>query len=134
MASTISSFVTKDMIPAVWYLTEEQEAEWLEHMAGRLPGGSAATLQRVVVIELPDFPIAYAYQEAYAAASAVREDLVMPIITSLEQWRGRREEMANIVRCLLGGIPPVKYIPVCNPHRRCLYRTELFLRGLQTDM
>ena len=51
--------VTKDMIPDVWYLTEEQERTWLQHAATGLPGQTAESLQRIVAIELPDFPMAY---------------------------------------------------------------------------
>ena len=102
--------VTKDMVPSVWHLSEAQEAEWLAHVAGEFPDYAPDELCRAVVVELPDFPLAYAYQQAYAEAAASRSDLVMPIITSLEQWDDRREEMATVMRCLLEGAPPLAAI------------------------
>ena len=111
MATAHPNFVTKDMVPDVWRFSAEQEREWLEHVAEEMPGESAATLQRIVAIELPDIPVAWAYQEAYKAASATRDDLVMPMITSREQWRDRRDEMTSIIRCLIEGSPPV--VAIC---------------------
>ena len=114
MASAMTAhpnFVTKDMVPDVWRFSAEQEREWLEHVAEEMPGESAATLQRIVAIELPDIPLSWAYQEACTAASATRDDLVMPMITLREQWRHRRDEMRSIIRCLIEGSPPV--VAIC---------------------
>ena len=58
------------------------------HVAGHMTGESPSTLERLVVIELPDIPLVYAYQAAHMQASAHRADLVTPIITSQEQWAG----------------------------------------------
>ena len=102
--------VTKDMVPSVWHLSEAQEAEWLAHVAGEFPDYAPDELCRAVVVELPDFPLAYAYQQAYTEAAAVRDDFVMPVITSLEQWDGRCEEMATVMRCLLEGTPTLDAI------------------------
>ena len=111
MATAHPNFVTKDMVPDVWRFSAEQEREWLEHVAEDMPGESAATLQRIVAIELPDIPLRRAYHGAYKAASATRDDLVMPMITSREQWRDRRDEMTSIIRCLIEGSPPV--VAIC---------------------
>ena len=106
MASTDKSFVAKDMIPEEWRFTEKQEKEWLEHVAKEMPVKSAATLERVVAVELPDFPVSYAYTEAYTIALANRVDLVMPMITSRDQWKDRRAEEARILWRLVNGAPP----------------------------
>ena len=53
MTSTCK-FVTKDMIPKEWRFTEEQDREWLTHVAKLMPGESAHTLMRIVAVELPD--------------------------------------------------------------------------------
>lgn len=106
MATTWPRFVTKDMIPEVWRFAEEQENEWLVRVAGHMPGETPRSLQRIFAVELPGFPISYAYQEAYRAASVDRDDLVMPLITSREQWSDRPAAAAGVIRCLLEGIPP----------------------------
>ena len=106
MASTYK-FVTKDMIPKEWRFTEEQEKDWLRHVATEMPGETAETLQRMVAIELPDTHMAWAYQQAYMTASEQREDLVTPVITSREQWENRSEELTKVVKCLTEGTPPV---------------------------
>ena len=104
--------VTKDLIPQVWYLSEEQEREWLAHAGGALPGYSPGELRRVFVIELPDCPMAYAYQQAYVTASARRDDLVMPVITPREQWHGRGDVLVEVLRCLIEGSPPLAAVAV----------------------
>ena len=117
MASTDKSFVTKDMSPEEWRFTEKQEA-WLEHVAKEMPVKSAATLERVVAIELPDFRLSYAYTEAYTIALANRVDLVMPMITSRDQWKDRRAEEARILWRLVNGAPPdVTFCAVALPTR-----------------
>ena len=114
MASAMTAhpiFVTKDMVPDVWHFSAEQDREWLEHVAEEMPGESAATLQRIVAIELPDIPLSWAYQEACTAASATRDDLLIPMITSRKQGQDRCDEMRSIIRCLIEGSPPV--VAIC---------------------
>ena len=105
-----NGFVTRDMIPGVWRLTAEQERNWLQMMASEMPGQTADTLLRIVTIELPDIPMAHDYQKRYEEASTNRGDLVPPIITSREQWAGRKADVEKIVKCLLKGTPPMVVI------------------------
>ena len=108
MATTFK-LVSNAMIPKEWRFTEEQERDWLTQVAAEMPGETASTLQRIVAIELPDFPVSYAYQQAYMDASEHRDDLVAPVITSREQWTNRLEEMKKVIKCLLEGNPPMVF-------------------------
>ena len=105
------SFVTWDMIPAPWMLSPEQEKEWLREVAVYSPGETAETLERHVCIELPDLPLAWAYQEAYITAAASRNDLVPPMISARDQWASRTAQMREVIWCLVHGRPPL--VAIC---------------------
>ena len=98
--------VTKDMIPPVWLLTPEQEQEWIVHVAPRLEGADPGSLRRMVVLELPDVGLAWEYRAAYVNAAKRRDDLVIPVITSQEQWHGREQQAMEVVRRLVQGDAP----------------------------
>ena len=111
MDSSYSSLVTMDMIPDVWHFNEEQERDWLEHVAKDMQGETATTLQRMLAIELPDIKGAWTYLERFRMASETRKNLVPPVITARDQWEGRQDELAKIVKCLVEGTPPV--VAIC---------------------
>ena len=111
-------FVTTSMVPAALNLTSEQENEWLIHAAGGLAGAKADTLQRIVAVELPDTHTAWAYLRAYQLAAKERDDLVVPIISSREQWDHRRDELARVVGCLKQRVPPVVVFCAIAPDKK----------------
>ena len=111
MDSSYSSLVTMDMIPDVWHFNEEQERDWLEHVAKDMPGETATTLQRMLAIELPDIKGAWTYLKRFEMASKTRKNLVPLVITARDQWKKRQDEMAKIVKCLVEGTPPV--VAIC---------------------
>ena len=94
------------MVPKEWRFTEEQDREWLTHVAKEMPGESAHTLMRIVAVELPDTHGAWAHQKAYMAASEQRDDLVTTVITSREQWEKRSDKLQKVLMCLKDGTPP----------------------------
>ena len=97
-------FVTASMVPAAFTL--EREKERLFHAAGVLAGAKADTSQCIVVVELPDTFTAWAYVRAYRLAAQERDDLVVPMISSREQWDHRGDDLTRVVWCLQQGLPP----------------------------
>ena len=110
------ALVTKDMVPRQWLMTPQQEHEWLLCVASRLPGSDPDAMRRLVAIELPDIKPAWQYQETYQQAAGQRDDLVTPIVTSWEQWRGREDVLCEIVKHLWEGTAPaVVFVAVAVP-------------------
>ena len=111
-------FVTASMVPAAWNITSEQQKERLFHAAGGLAGAKADTSQCLVAVELPDTHTAWAYLRAYQLAAKERDDLVVPIISSREQWGNRVDELRRVVRCLKLGVPPAVVFCAIAPDKK----------------
>ena len=86
MASCPLSFVNMDMVLRAWIHTKEQEQVFLANAAKHLDGESAATLERIVAVELPDVPEVRFYQEMYKLVSRTRDDLVHPCPPRHHLW------------------------------------------------
>ena len=87
-------------------MTPDQERQWVLEAAARMQV-TPERVRRFVVIELPDCPLSWRYHGLFVAASASRNDLVTPVITSWEQWESRPQELALALSLLLAGRPPV---------------------------
>ena len=111
-------FVTASMVPAALNITSEQEKEWLIHAAGGLAGAKADTLQCIVAVELPDTHTAWAYLRAYQLAVKERDDLVVPMISSREQWDDRGDDLTRVVWCLQQGLPPAVVFRAIVPDKK----------------
>ena len=111
-------FVTASMVPAAWNITSEQQKERLFHAAGGLAGAKADTSQCLVAVELPDTHTAWAYLRAYQLAAKERDDLVVPIISSREQWDHRQDELAMVVGCLKQRVPPAVVFCAIAPDKK----------------
>ena len=100
------ALATLDMIPPAWRLTPPQERQWAAEAAA-ITQVAPGSVRRLVVIELPDCPLAWRYQQMFIAASADRHDLITPVITSWEQWDSRQEMLSLALSLLMAGCPPV---------------------------
>ena len=94
------------MIPEVWRLNPQQELQWTTEAAA-VTQVAPERVRRLVVIELPDCPLSWRYQEMFIAASASRHDLITPVISAWDQWDSRQELLSLALTLLMTGRPPV---------------------------
>ena len=97
--------LTFDMVPAEYRWTCSQERAFLQESSDRY-GVPVDCLRRMFAVELPDHPLAWAYQAAYVDAAQCRDDLVPPAVTALDLWQGRHDQLQQSLSLLRDGRPP----------------------------
>ena len=97
--------LTFDMVPVQHRWTAANELAFLQHAANRY-GVPVGDLRLHFAVELPDHPLSWAYQAAYARAAQEGTALVPPAVTALDLWQDRLELMLQSLDLLRDGLPP----------------------------
>ncbi len=95
--------ISRDAIPNDWKMPPS--ADWWRQTIRELGVGSQADLDSEVCLELPDFPVAHAYQQWTSSLPADALQ-VTTVVSSRAAWADRQFLCAQVLRELLGAGRP----------------------------